>query len=424
MASHFLHESLTRSLLREMASGVFRDGQRFYSLRKIGRQWRVSEPTVTGSLRWLVGRGLLRMSARRGCFLTTGFQQRAQLLLRKARAPELAAAVSLEQKAWLLQGERGGVVALLLESDANAVLTAEEAGSEGGGGGRELPAGLSSTVSRCAGAFARECERGGFEVRYFLYDAEREDGGRRERIRAGLERGGFAGAVVFCRSSHRVIRPLLEPLTRGRLPVVILYDDCQGLPVHSISLNNTGMGYDAVRHFYRMGHRRITVLAPRSSEKHHRDRVRGCVLAASEGGCRGVILSVFKIGGRAGGVPVAVRRHFANRVTRPTAVFVTLSGLLRGAGPLWERLGLEVPGDLSVIVCSSKSRMPGLEGAGSVDTMHLDLGARVGRMAARQLQRLQAGEALEKSVLLDVVHKRRGSVAKLGRKSEGRKSKV
>ncbi|MDR1283459.1 MAG: GntR family transcriptional regulator [Opitutaceae bacterium] len=81
MASHFLHESLTRSLLREMASGAFREGQRFYSLRKIGRQWKISEPTVTGSLRWLTDKGLLRTSARRGCFLTTGFQQKAQLLL-------------------------------------------------------------------------------------------------------------------------------------------------------------------------------------------------------------------------------------------------------------------------------------------------------------------------------------------------------
>jgi DNA-binding LacI/PurR family transcriptional regulator len=114
-----------------------------------------------------------------------------------------------------------------------------------------------------------------------------------------------------------------------------------------------------------------------------------------------------------------VRQHFANKTTRPTAVFVTLSALLKGAGALWERLGLAVPGDLSVIVCSSKSRMPGLEGAGPVDTMHLDLGARVGRMAARQLRRLQAGEALEKSVLFNVKHKKRGSVRKLERKSKG-----
>ncbi|HWL52225.1 MAG TPA: substrate-binding domain-containing protein [Chthoniobacteraceae bacterium] len=394
----YLHERLTRTLLEEMASGMYCNGQHFLSMRTIGRLWKVSEPTVTASLRSLVGKGLLRAAPRRGFFLRAGFQQKAQMLLRRNRIAPLEPPITLQQKVRLLQNIKGGKVAVLLE-------TAQEPSLEEH---REIPSRVTPSVRRCANAFEEESRKYGFESRWFLYDGS---AATLQWMRERLEAGGFQGAAVFCRSSHEIVRPMLEPLISQHLPVVIMYDDCRGLPVNSINLNNVGIGYDAIRHLYKLGHRKITVLSESVQGKVSTARLKGCLLAQSEGGCRDAKLAFFKCSEN----PTSGKlvRHFANPATRPTAVFTCESRSLRRVFGLWRRLGLSVPDDLSVIMCSSRATHREVEIP--IDSMNLKVGRKVGRLAAQHLHKIQAGEPLEKSVLIDIAYVKRGSVRALER---------
>ncbi len=395
--STYLHERLTRTLLEEMASGSWRDGQRFLSVRDITRRWHVSQPTVRSSLRTLEGLGLLAATPRSGTFLQRDFQQKAQVLLRRNRTPSVRPPLHLEQKARLLKGVRGGKIALLLETKSSP---AQEEYTE-------LPSGLGTSVRECAEAFVEEGRKHHFKVHFFLYDGSEPNGAW---VRQRLEAGKYEGAAVFCRSSHRVVRPILEPLMQRHLPIVIMYDDCQGLPVHSVNLNNVGVGYDAIRQLYEMGHRKITVLVRKAPLKLHKARLKGSLLAEAEGSCPGLRLTVLPLAFRTPPTRL-VRRHFASRATRPTAVFACESGLAEQLGPFWRQAGLAIPKDLSLILCSSKTGLPGFEPL--LDTMVLKMGRRIGRTAARQLQRIQAGEPLEKTVLLDVRYVSRGSTRTL-----------
>lgn len=111
----YLHQKLSRSLLREMASGQYRAGQRFLSLRDIERIWKVSEPTIRTSLAWLASQGLVQSRPRSGYYLTRDFYPKALLLLRRSRRNKLPPLVTWLQRARQLQPEHGGRIALLLE---------------------------------------------------------------------------------------------------------------------------------------------------------------------------------------------------------------------------------------------------------------------------------------------------------------------
>lgn len=389
----YLHERLTRSLLEEMASGVYREGQHFLSMRRIGHLWKVSEPTVTTSLRKLTESGLLQPSARRGYILRNDFQQNAQILLQRNRIAPLKPPITLQQKVRLLENVRGGKIALVLETAPSAFKVP----------GKIPP----SELLRAAHSFDREGRKFGFESQWFPYGGDKTGV---EWIRGQLAAGDFHGAVVYCRSHHKTIQWMLEPLLARHLPAVVIYDDCSGLPVNSINLNSVGLGYDAIRQLWRMGHRRITVLVRRSPLKVHASRLKGCLLAHSKGSHRDASLQILKLTPNRPPSREA-RRHFSNPATRPTAVFACESRLLLSLAPLFKEMNLSVPSDISLLMASSQSSLKGFDIP--LDTMQLKVGARIGRLAARLLHRIQAGEPLEKSVLLDVAYIRRGSVREI-----------
>lgn len=392
--THPLYKRLTRSLLEEMGSGVYREGQRFLSLRTIERLWKVSEPTVTASLRKLTESGLLQASARRGYFLQNGFQQKAQILLRRNRVAPLNPPLTLRQKVRLLEKTRGGNVAVILETGFSSAETHRRILSD-------IPP---SELLNSLRAFEREGRKHHFESHWLPYTGEPAGV---KKLRAQLAAGDWQGAVVYCRSHHTILQHLLEPLIAQHLPIVVIYDDCSGLPVNSVNLNNAGLGYDGVRQLYRMGHRRIAILVRSKPLKVHATRLKGCLLAQAEacGGDARIQLLKFDPNRP---VPPHVQRHFSNPEKRPTAVFACESRLLRAVAPLWKKLRISVPDDISVIMASSRRTLNGFDGP--LDAMQLKIGARIGRLAARLLQRIQSGAPMEKSILLDVAYIRRGSV--------------
>ncbi|HWL53534.1 MAG TPA: substrate-binding domain-containing protein [Chthoniobacteraceae bacterium] len=393
----YLHERLTRSLLEEMASGTYREGEHFFSLRSIQRLWKVSGPTVASSVKSLGEHGLLQASFRRGYILQSGFQQKAQLLLQRNRVLPLKPLRTLQQKARLLREVRGGKVAMLLE-----MRFAPD------GEVQPLPDGLPPCELRSAvRAFESAARRLGFEGVRLSYGGKP---GEAESIREKLAAGNFQGALVHCRSSHQMIPYLLEPLISRQLPIVTIFDDCSGLPVSSVNVNNVGLGYDSVRRLYRMGHRRIAVLTRRHPLKVQEARLKGALMAQSEKNWGDARIECLRFDPDRP-VPNEIQAFFADPSRRPTAVFACESRLLRALAPVWERLRLSVPGDLSVLMASSRRTLPGFDVP--LDAMQLKAGARVGRLAAKLLYRIQLGEPLGKTALLDIAYIRRGSVRKL-----------
>lgn len=395
MGTPFLHESLTRSLLEEMASGVYVEGQLFLSVRRIRRLWGVSDPTVISSLRTLTQAGLLQPEPRRGYMLCHDFQQKAQVMLRKNRIPPLKPPQTLLQKLRLMQKERGGRIAVLLEG----TLAEEEEQNVGA---------VSSTseLAKAAAAFEKAGRQYGFECERIIYQGVEGV----DEVRAKVAAGNYQGALVYCRWGHQMLRRMLDPLLKKHLPIVVIFDDCSGLPVNSINVNNVGLGYDAIRQLYRMGHRKIAVLVRSKPAKVHQARLEGCLLVQAEQQRKDLDLQVIRVSPDKRLSPQA-RRYFAHPSTRPTAVFCIQSRLLSVVAPEWEALGLKVPDDISVLMASSRtSRVLDLP----LDSMQLKVGAKIGRMAARLLYRIQAGDPLEKSVLVNVKYVARGSVRKLG----------
>lgn len=406
--SVYLHQRLTKTLLLEMVSGMYRNGQRFLSLRDIRRIWKVSDPTIMTSLRMLTEEKLLKPRLRSGHYLVPDFHAKALLCLKRMKGKPLLPSLNLTQKLKRIASREGGKIAFLLEARYKPKSLPEPLPQTVF---QQFPEGVCSpSVVRCAKGFEKECARYHFEVEYFLYSNGRMDNG--EWVKQQLARGDYAGIAVFCRNGYAGMESMLRTSIKIQTPIVVLYDDCQGLPVASINLNNVGIGYDAVRHLYRQGHRRITVIAMKEEREMRlqENRVRGAGLVASEEVHKDMKLKVFWM--KSLSCPAALRRHLSDPRQRPTALLVCKTDLLARLSPLLQELKLEIPDDLSLVSCSSKAYIPYIRK--NVDAMQLNVATRIGKIAARQLYLIQQGEPLEKNVLINVRYMKRGSVRQLG----------
>ncbi len=387
MPAHLLHESLTRSLLEEMASGLYREGERFFSVRTIRRLWKVSDTTAVTSLKTLAAMGLIAPKDRSGYYLCEKFRQRALLYLRRNRHPALRPLQSLIQKRRSLANELGGNIAIILEMVPPSLVPRQ----------RHEDIISSSKLRQALKAFETVGKKYGFHPVWVGYPSDLKEV---PALETTLAQGNFKGALVYCRSNHRQMKVLLEPLLRRRLPTVAIFDDCSGLPVHSVNVNNVGVGYDAIMQLCRMGHRRIAVLIRQKPHKVYKERLRGALMAANE---KGLQLEVIRIGSDTGWT----ERFLAP--DRPTAAFAIERKFVTPLAAPFAEHGLTVPRDLSVIISSSRSVLPGFDQP--ADTMNMRMGSRVGRLAAEMLHRIQKGDPVEKCALVNVSYTVRGSVA-------------
>lgn len=401
----YLHEKLTHTLLLEITNGSYRAGQRFLSLRKIRKTWRVSDPTVLNSLRTLVSLGLLEARARSGYFLTGDFYSQAMVALKKNKAEPLLPTLDLYRKLNLL-GTKGSEIhkkriAFLVESRNIDPLFKPQIYS--------TPPGTlcSPSVRLSTRSFSRECAKMGMEVDYLIYQDWVADYG--EWAKAVLDTGKYGGVVVFCRRGYSRLAELLAAPIKAYLPIIVLYNNNQGvLPVNSIGLNNVGIGYDAITHLYRQGHRKIVVLSRREGHEKRvwEDRITGATLAAEELGLKGNQFQVLRIRRDPPNSP-QVRRTFYNISRRPTAIFVCQSHVLKGLGEILNTLEIQVPRDLSVIGCSSRNHAD-ICGV-PLDVMNLSVAPYIGKLAMKQIIAIRNGEPLEKNTYINVRYKKRHS---------------
>lgn len=394
----FLYERLTKALLAELAGGLFAPGQRFLSKRKITQRWAVSDPTAKSALHWLADGELIEARPRSGFYVRAGSQKRALLLLHRLRTPSL-----LAEPGWETRRHQLRRAATKPHPPKVAVILAAFPGTP-----KQLPSPMKGSMLRafeCADAIWQAATARQVSLEFFLDNGQPD---RRRQIVSQILALKPDGVIALRRLvSYVPLQTMLQPLVESGLPVVTVFDDCEGLPVHSINENNVALGYQAAHRFLRLGHRRIAVLLPRNGGDYFDDRAVGCEQACRESN---VPLDNLRVVRLALNRPFAppLRRLFSARATRPTAVFSSTATFLPELLRTLKRSRLSVPGDVSLIMTASLTQSPEMSRA--VDTLLVDF-PKMGRLALQVLMEVLSGKAAERSTLVDLRYAASGTVA-------------
>jgi DNA-binding LacI/PurR family transcriptional regulator len=202
----------------------------------------------------------------------------------------------------------------------------------------------------CADAIWRAAAVRHVSLEFFL------DNGRSERRRQIVSQVLVLrpdGVIALRRLvSHVPLQAMLRPLIEASLPVVTVFDDCEGLPVHSVNENNIALGYQAARRFLTLGHRRLAVLLPAHGGDYFDDRAVGCEQAWCEANLPIENLRIVRLPLNRPFAP-PLRKLFAPRDARPTAVFSSTATFLPELLRTLKQLRLAVPRDVSVLMTAS-----------------------------------------------------------------------
>ncbi len=140
-----------------------------------------------------------------------------------------------------------------------------------------------------------------------------------------------------------------QQLRRQHIPFVVIdTDSATSASVPTVGSNNWNGGLLATRHLLELGHRRIAVISGQEDVLCARARVAGFRFAHDEAGIP-VDPALVRFGNFAVSGGLEHGRYLLDRPDRPTAIFagsdMQALGVLRAA----RRLGIDVPGQLSVI---------------------------------------------------------------------------
>jgi LacI family transcriptional regulator len=160
-----------------------------------------------------------------------------------------------------------------------------------------------------------------------------------------LTRRPLGVLFVLC----HLTQPQRRQLQRQRIPFVVVDNDsATSASVPTVGSNNWNGGLLATRHLLELGHRRIAVISGPQDVLCSRARVAGFRSAHDEAGIP-VDPELVRYGKFAAHTGYRHGMALLTRTDRPTAIFagsdIQAMGVLRAA----RRLGLDVPGDLSVI---------------------------------------------------------------------------
>ncbi|HEY0259738.1 MAG TPA: substrate-binding domain-containing protein [Lacisediminihabitans sp.] len=144
-------------------------------------------------------------------------------------------------------------------------------------------------------------------------------------------------------------RPQLQLLAATGIPVVLLDPSSDSsVDVPSIGTTDWAGGYAAAAHLAALGHRRVAALAGEGDYRYGRARIDGFRAGLEQAGIPLPGRRVAPAGwSRAEAEPVA--RRILVGPSRPTALFACSDEMAIGAYQAARNLGLDVPGDLSVV---------------------------------------------------------------------------
>jgi DNA-binding LacI/PurR family transcriptional regulator/DNA-binding transcriptional regulator YhcF (GntR family) len=399
-AAMFLPASqrLFRALLFEMASGNYHPDQRFLSHRLIMRNWRVSATTANLALALLAHFNLVRVADRSGHYLVPDFREKALALLGKDNQ-ELnpTPIVKGRDLRGRLIGTKGTESMNTMRIGVLLLTTAALPKNN-----PRTPARMALDVA--AASTARGiyvlAEESNNQIDFVACRSTEED---KAFASNRLSRTAPDGVVVVCRIPNHQIAMTAEALLTKLIPVVAIFDDCEGTEMISVNFNNIGMGVKAAEVFMDSGHRRLGILLP----KHFRgnaDRQQGFQRTVKER--IGITATEFFIDpNESPEEQYAAARSIRN--SEVTALYSIGHELTASLHPCLAHIGIEIPKDLSILSSSSTPDIPGTNE--KVDVLHMDFEA-LGKIAYRALTDYRRGEVSQKCYLVNPPHHAHGTV--------------
>ncbi len=408
-----LPERLAVALLSEIASGHYSERTSFLSRREIMRQWKVSSPTATQSLRILTGWDILSANARSGHHFRPDFLQRALLRLNQTQLSPLPGQPTWDDRARNLRRQETTLQRIAVVSIGDRLTTgplSKRHSAKSPEMARSIPIRIPSQ------SIFSEANEAGVAVDFYLDNGEATTG---EQIVRDLIAARMQGVIILRRLLAASVAPIAEPLLKAGIPVVAVFDDCEHLKMVSVNFNNVGLGYKAAQAFIAAGHRRLATVLPPDLEapNYYRDRFLGCRLAAREFNAahpeERVTVAPLSIPLTIGKVSTRALKIFNKKTPRRvTALLSTSVNLLEALEATFQAGGIGIPEDLSVIMCSSTPLLS--TKGGNVDIMKLDF-EEIGQQAFKALQSLFNSQFTEKAWLVDSRHESHGTICPVSR---------
>lgn len=158
-------------------------------------------------------------------------------------------------------------------------------------------------------------------------------------------RKGIRAAILRATATAR---PICDAIADEGFPAVVVGDRYESSKVHFVSTNTCDASREAVTHLIGLGHRRIAICLGVVQDSDHVERFDGYRQALAEHGLPFDERLVLWIkAGRQGGVQLV--KQLQSMLKPPTAVFITDPLTALGALKEARRLGIGVPGDLSIV---------------------------------------------------------------------------
>lgn len=401
-----LYEHLIKTLLIELASGAHPEQQRFLSRHKICRMWQVSGPTAVSAIRYLLSHGLIEKANTRIHRVTGGAIQKARLLLAQNPLPPLPARDDwLRKRALLMKGSRTEGCRLAAILDEPRIYWDSI---------RTLPTAWTLSDSRTqvntqwyVFSFMQEAHRH-FSSVTFLHDDGSPETSR--HIQQTIASQHFDGVAVFQRKRTFPRKPLLAALKRHGIPVVTVFDNCEGEADLSVDFNEAAGGYEAMKHLLNAGHRNILAFTRSQGFPFDSQRLTGAKACIRDLGLEASVhlryldFSIHKRPQR------ALARILKAGKQRPTALLVGDLGMFMRAEKTLSRHNIRIPTDLSVIAFGSAYTHPKIYPP--LDLMERNL-AFIGKTAAAALIEMIDSHPVERTIQLPIDYLKRGTIRKI-----------
>lgn len=391
-------QKLFRSLLFEMVSGNYYFRQRFLSHRKIMTSWRCSATTANLALALLEENNLIFARDRSGHYLREDFREIAMQILAFDALPSMPL-----QKRALQQRMIGKMVFDKNEPLRIGVilLTPERVPQRR----RTIPESvtfdlLAATTARGIFLAAKEDQT---HVDFLVSD------GHPESVKRAIQRFSVTapdGVAIVRRIFDHSVSPMANELLRKLIPVVTVFDDCEGTDMISVNFNNIGMGLTAAQTLLNAGHRRIGILIPPSSSGNWIDRSLGFERAIVKAGAGLTRFIITDKGSSEEGESIAK----ALSQSKTTALYSVGHELIQSLIPFLHTAGLSIPSKLSLL---SSSSIPDISGhPKKVDILRMDF-EELGKMAYRSLVDYRKGQLVQNCYLVNPRHESYGTIRHL-----------
>ncbi len=409
-----IDEHLTKSLLLEVASGIYAEREKFLSRRNIAAMWQVSPGTANRALENLVRNGVLKGQPKSIFLLESGAYRRAQLLLSQTEISPLP-----PPKTW--QNQRRRILGRSRPEGYRLAAVIDEAAidwkkfAEIGGGWTFEDTRTKINNQWYLLGFLQEANRHFCEVEFLRDDRSANSW---ERILQEVDRKCFDGVAVFQRINFYPRRGLLKELKQRNIPVLTVLDSCEGEADASVEFNDTAAGHEAMKILLEQGHRDIVYMLGPQRNAANRSKLEGALACIRQMGLKD------KVHLR----PVrqlitprnleTIRQWFSNKSDMPTAAFCEVIGHFERISGILKQAKIRIPRDFSVM--GFGSAYTDSEIYGILDVMEKNL-AILGQRAAEMLVAMIAGNPVERTLQLPIPYLSRGSV-RPPRKMRGKKN--